>query len=232
MKKFFSGLAALFFSTLAFAGGFDECRMLFPGDSPPVVKGERLREICFSDFAVLHSGVTRTPVYAVERMNRVSLLDASDERRTDRFYPEARLPARDRADLESYRGSGFDRGHMAPAADRATADAMAQSFSLANMVPQAPVNNRKVWAKIEKDTRKYVMRAAGDVFVFTGPLFLEERGYVGNVKVPSHLFKLVYDATTKRSWVHLVENSDEARIGQPVSYSELVRISGIQFLGS
>ena len=45
---------------------------------------------------------------------------------------------------------------------------MAQSFSLANIVPQAPMNNRKAWAGIERATRKYVMRAAGDVFVITG----------------------------------------------------------------
>ena len=56
---------------------------------------------------------------------------------------------------------------MVPAADVTTVEGMAQSFSLANMVPQAPVNNRKAWASIEKATRKYVMRASGDVYVVT-----------------------------------------------------------------
>jgi len=88
--------------------------------------------------------------------------------RGDHFYVEARLPKSERTSLEDYRGSGFDRGHMAPAADMGTNEAMAQSFSLANIVPQAPINNRKTWAKIEKDTRKYVMRATGDVYVITG----------------------------------------------------------------
>jgi len=59
---------------------------------------------------------------------------------------------------------------MAPAADMSTDKAMAQCFSLANIVPQAPINNHKTLAGIEKATRKYVMRAAGDVFVITGPV--------------------------------------------------------------
>ncbi|MGT2489950.1 DNA/RNA non-specific endonuclease [Cupriavidus basilensis] len=49
---------------------------------------------------------------------------------------------------------------------------MAQSFTLANVVPQySRQNNRKAWASIEKATRKYAMRAAGDVYVITGPVF-------------------------------------------------------------
>lgn len=66
----------------------------------------------------------------------------------------------------------FDRGHMAPAGDMPTAQAMAQSFSLANMVPQAPENNRGLWAKaFECSTRRYVKRTGSTVYVFTGPVY-------------------------------------------------------------
>lgn len=140
------------------------------------------------------------------------------------------MPAAERAELEDYRGSGYDRGHLAPAANMPDAESMVQSFSLANMIPQAPINNRKAWAKIEKDTRKYVMRARGDVYVFSGPVYLEDRGYAGRVPVPSHLFKLIHDSTTGKSWAHWLENSDEARPGKPIGYNELVSKTGINFL--
>lgn len=129
------------------------------------------------------------------------MIDAKDQQRTNKFYAEARLPQSERADIDDYKGSGFDRGHMAPAGDMATSEAMAQSFSLANMVPQAPVNNRKAWAGIEKATRKYVMRASGDVFVVTGPIFNARPDTIGANKVwiPNYLFKLVYDPATGRA---------------------------------
>lgn len=92
---------------------------------------------------------------------------------------------------------------MAPAADMATPEAMAQSFSLANMVPQSPENNRTAWANIEKATRKYVMRASGDVYVITGPVFDARPESIGRnqVWIPKYLFKMVYDPATQKSWV-------------------------------
>lgn len=130
--------------------------------------------------------------------------DAKGNQRTNKFYAEASLPRSERADLDDYKGSGFDRGHMAPAGDMATLEAMAQSFSLANMVPQSPINNRKAWAGIEKATRKYVMRASSDVFVVTGPIFNARPNTIGANKVwiPNYLFKLVYDPATGRAWAH------------------------------
>ncbi|WP_153112067.1 DNA/RNA non-specific endonuclease [Propionivibrio limicola] len=135
--------------------------------------------------------------------------------------------------MELPKGSGFDRGHMAPAADMPTARAMAQSFSLANMVPQAPENNRGVWAKaVEKATRKYVQRTGGPVYVFTGPAFPTQPETIGRgrVLVPTYLYKLVYDPSANRAWAYWIENSDQARGSWPISYQELVNRTGIEFL--
>ena len=214
---------------------FRECPTFFAKGGAPRIANLvqwKPRPLCYEAFAVLHSGVTKTPLLVVERMSREQLVDARDEKRSNRFFADARLPFAERAQLEDYKGSGYDRGHMAPAANMPSARAMAQSFSLANMVPQAPRNNQRTWAGIEQATRKYVMRAAGEVYVISGPVFdanVETIG-PGNVWVPDYLYKLVYDPATGRTWAHWLENTNEARVGRPISYEELVCRTGIDFL--
>jgi endonuclease G, mitochondrial len=167
-----------------------------------------------------------------ERINKAGLLDAAGEKRSNRFFADARLPQSERAALDDYKGSGYARGHMAPAANMGNPEAMAQSFSLANMVPQAPRNNSGPWAGIEKATRKYAMRASGDVYVITGPVFDDSGEAIGQgrVRVPRYLFKLVYDPHSQRAWAHWLENSEQARTGRPIDYAELVKRTGIEFL--
>ncbi|MCD2512003.1 DNA/RNA non-specific endonuclease [Acidovorax sp. D4N7] len=212
---------------------FSQCRQHFPAGQPPMVPdSSNLRELCYSAFAVLHSGSHKTPVFVAERLNRATIAQAKGRQRTDRFFADARLPRAERAELADYQGSGYSRGHMAPAGDMASAEAMAQSFSLANMVPQNQAHNAGPWSQIEQDTRSYAQRAQGDVYVFTGPVYSGPIKTIGpnKVQVPSHLFKLVYDASTGRSWAHWQANAAGTRMSAPISYEELVRRSGIRFL--
>lgn len=212
---------------------FRDCPQHFAGGQPPITPAApKLRALCFDSFAVLHSGNTKTPIYVAERLNRQILLAGKGHQRTDKFYAEARLPRNERAELGDYRGSGWSRGHMAPAGDMGTPEAMAQSFSLANMVPQDAKQNGGPWAKIEDDTRKYVMRARGDVYVITGPAFEPGARTIGTgrVAVPSHLFKLVYDPATGKSWAHWQANAPDATVARPISYDDVVRRTGIHLL--
>lgn len=215
------------------ATSFAACPQHFAGGQPPVTpKAPKLRELCFDGFAVLHSGNTKTPIYVAQRLNRQMLQDGQGIKRTDRFYADARLPAAERAELDDYKGSGWSRGHMAPAGDMGTPEGKAQSFSLANMVPQDPKQNGGPWSKIEEDTRKYVMRARGDVYVITGPVFEPGAQTIGpgRVAVPSHVFKLVYDPATGKSWAHWQENSPNALVGRPISYAEVVERTRMDLL--
>jgi endonuclease G len=158
------------------------------------------------------------------------------KKRKDKFFADARLPAAERATLEDYKRSGWSRGHMAPAGDMPTVQAMAQSFSLANMVPQAAKHNGGAWAKtVEEATRQYAARADGDVFVLTGPIYdpnIAQSPAIGpgHVRVPKYLFKLVYDQARNRAWAHWHLNDDATRGARPITYAELIKRTGIEFL--
>ena len=227
--------AMLFFVLLlskSVHAGFEECPQFFAQGKPPVVQPKPMqRELCYSAFAILHSGSTKTPVFVAQRLDRASVDDA-DEKRTNKFFADARLRSAERATLEDYKGSGYSRGHMAPAGDMPTATAMAQSFSLANMVPQDQAHNGGPWSKVEQDTRKYASRAKGAVFVITGPVFTANSPSIGGnqVKVPTYLFKLVYDEEKAKAWAHWQENRSGRQDARPISYRELVERTGINFL--
>lgn len=211
---------------------FAQCPQFFARSTPPVVPpAPRRRELCYEAFAILHDGSTRTPLYVAQRLNRKTI-EAADHKRSDKFFADARLPEMERAELDDYKRSGYSRGHMAPAGDMSTPTSMAQSFSLANMVPQDIQHNGGPWAKIEQDTRRYVERAKGDVYVITGPVFTAASPTIGRnaVRVPTYLYKLVYDATTQRAWAHWQTNREGERVGPPISYQELVKRTGIDFL--
>ena len=216
-------------------GDFSGCRNFFVGGTPPVVSPRPgHRALCYDAFAILHSGESKTAVYVAQKLNRAAVADA-DEKRTNRFFADARLPSAERATLEDYKGSGWSRGHMAPAGDMPTAQAMAQSFSLANMVPQAAKHNGGAWAhSVEMATRKYAARATGDVYVITGPVFepsIKQSPAIGpgQVHIPKYLFKLVYDQDKNRAWAHWHLNDDATHGAKPISYAELVKRTGIDF---
>ena len=216
---------------------FDACADLFPAATPintaTVPANMKPLALCSDHFAVLYSQTSKTPLVVVERLNAAQLKDAKGEERTNQFYADPRIPKGGRAELSDYRAQHMDRGHQSPAADAPNANAMAQSFALSNMVPQDPTNNRKIWSKVEADVRKFAVRAGGDVYVFTGPLFDAGYSTIGDNKVwvPTRLFKLVYDASSKRAWAYVLPNA-ETRIQKPMDYDTFVKSTGLKLLGN
>lgn len=229
-----AGAAGASFAAIA---GFERCNEFFPHRAIPELPARfplKTRELCFSDFAILYSGDSKTPVYTVERLNKQRL--AHKPKRKGKFYEEARVPSRERSTLTDYKatygGRRLDRGHLVSAGNRSTQQGMAQSFSLANVVPQVPSFNQGAWNRVELDTRKYVKRAKGDVFVFTGPVYSERprRLGPGKVWVPDYMFKLVYDPTAGRAWAHWLVNDEGVKVEKPIAYNELMRRTGIRFI--
>lgn len=218
-------------STAVLAG--TACPEHFVAGKAPVVTNAKMqartRELCFEAFAVLHSGLTRTPLYAAEHLTRENLKQARLLPRKDSFHVEKRLPENDRAELDDYARSGYDRGHMAPNADFANEKAQGESFSLANMVPQVHANNAGVWAGLEGAARK-LATSEGELYVVSGPFFGGGKTKsVGKVMVPNYIWKVFYSPKQRRAGAYWVANEDTQE-NKTFTVSELEKKIGMSVL--
>jgi endonuclease G len=209
------------------------CNDHFAGGQAPRITNPRLDQateaLCFNVFSVLHSGITRTPLWSAEHLQAQNIEAAQELSRENAFHPEPRLPSDQRAELSDYSRSGYDRGHMAPNGDMPDRDSQRDSFSLANIVPQDGENNRNLWAGIEGAVRK-MAKKEGDLYVVTGPAFLgTDLRKIGNVLVPTHLYKLVYSPRQRAGAAWFVENTADAK-ANVIPIPELERIIGINLL--
>lgn len=109
------------------------------------------------------------------------------------FLPDAKTPA-PRVQHKDYSGSGYDRGHMAPAGDmKWNKQAMEESFYLSNVCPQNRKLNGGDWNKLEEKCRKWA-RKYGRVYVACGPIYSSNKPpRIGKnkVAVPQFFYKVV-----------------------------------------
>lgn len=121
---------------------------------------------------------------------RVTKADMSNLQREDSFRPDDRLPANfPHVTPSDYTGSGYDRGHIAPNADRdGTPDSMASTFLMTNMVPQTGDLNRGPWAKLEGYLRTLVTRG-NDVYIYAGA-YGDKGRLKKKVTVPTNTWKI------------------------------------------
>jgi endonuclease G, mitochondrial len=115
--------------------------------------------------------------------------------RTNNFQPDPKVKTGS-ATPDDYRNSGYDRGHLLPAADRAfSEEAMSETFYMSNISPQASNFNKGVWRELEELTRSWAKRDK-QLYVVTGPVLkMPVKGAIGanKVSVPAAYFKVLLD---------------------------------------
>jgi len=216
----------------AAGGNFGDCTRMFPGGQAPRIASKEYaavmqptyKELCYRAFAIGHSGRTRTALWSAEVLTDSSVEMARGVSRVDNFQEDEALPQEHRSQLTDYRGSGYDRGHLAPSADMPTRAAQTESFLLSNIVPQNGKMNGGVWRDLESDVRKEAMKRK--VYIVSGPLFQGARETLKKrVLVPTAMYKAMF-AVGKGAVVFVVSNDDTARV-QTLSINQFVSIYGL-----
>lgn len=140
---------------------------------------------------------------------------------------------------EDYTKSGYQRGHMAPAADmKWSAAAQRDSYVMLNICPQRKELNAGAWRRLEEKVREWAQRDR-ELVVITGPVWYGDHTYApsaigkGRVAVPTHFFKVVVApyACPMRAIAFVMPNADvpDAITHYAVSVDEVERLTGFDF---
>lgn len=145
------------------------------------------------------------------------------------------------ASPDDYTGTGYQRGHMVPAADMSwSPQAMAESFKMTNICPQHKRLNGGGWKKLEEKVREWVRRD-GRLLVFAGPVLSGRDATIGKgdklrVAVPGKFFKVVLapDVWPLRAIAFIYPNGPSAGSleSYAVSVDEVERLTGLDFFAA
>lgn len=166
------------------------------------------QELCKTNYAVIHRCSVKAPVAVFEHLTVQSMTGPS--KRKDNFRPDPQVAPQCSATLADYAtvGKTHDRGHMAPAGNNTTNDAiMSESFFLSNMVAQSANNNRGIWKQLETWERDWASKG-GDFYIVSGGIYDQGHPVTGNgLGIPTRLYKIIYERNSKQAMAYLMPNA-------------------------
>jgi endonuclease G, mitochondrial len=154
-------------------------------------------------------------------------------KRTNDFRQDINLNQRD-ASLEDYKGSGFDRGHLVPAADMSLdKERMSQSFLMTNITPQEPSFNRGIFKTLESQVRSWIYDF-DTIVVITGCVDTSSKHQTigdGEVVVPNFFYKIFVDIKRNRSIAFILPNkkAEKTLFEYVCSIDYLEEFTGLDF---
>lgn len=165
---------------------------IVPSDEflPPVLKNEEL--ITKANYALSYNEKHEQAVWVAYFLRKEHVIGQAN-RDGSSFIPDPAVSTQT-AVTSDYTRSGFDRGHLVPAADfKCCQDLMDETFYMSNISPQAPEFNREIWEQLESQVRQWVRRDK-ELLVITGSVIGERPKKIGNktkISVPTHFYKIL-----------------------------------------
>lgn len=151
-------------------------------------------------YTLAYDARNKTPQWVAWELTREET--RGNEERTNEFLPDPEVKGT-KVMTHDYSGSGYDRGHMAPAGDmKWSKKAMQESFYMSNICPQNHHLNTEDWNDLEMKCRNWARRY-GKVYITCGPIYKGKRNeYIGNhrIKVPDAFFKVILIQAPQQSY--------------------------------
>ena len=157
-------------------------------------------------------------------------------KRTAKFQADPAV-RKDPVRSQEYDRSGFDRGHLAPAADMTYSfETMRNSFYMTNISPQLPGCNRGIWKRLETQVRRWAAKE-GELYVITGPIFDRKPKRMGRrgIPVPVAFYKVILDLTPPRKMIAFIipNEGSKRRLNSFVTTVDAVeKLTGCDFFSA
>ena len=202
----------------------------------PVTKGKQGQIIQRTGYTLSYDAKNKTPQWVAWELTKEET--RGKEERTNEFQPDPDVMGA-KVVTYDYSGSGYDRGHMAPAGDmKWSKKAMQESFYMSNICPQDHNLNTEDWNDLEMKSREWARRY-GKVYIVCGPIYKGTRNeYIGDhrVKVPDAFFKVILINDTKKQCAlgFYFENEAGERLLTEylTSVDELEKLTGLDFFSA
>lgn len=201
-----------------------------PPEWPAVPTGEK--PVCHLAYCFLYAEKHEQALWVAYELTAEETLKSYE--RSNKFLEDPKVSTGS-ASNEDYSRSGFDRGHLAPAADMGwSQQSMEESFYFSNMSPQRPECNRGIWKKGEEQVRDWA-REYGKLLVVTGPVLREGLPSIGpnQVSVPEFYYKVLLHPDPKNSiaMAFIIPNHGSSNPLQSfaVPIDSVEKISGLDF---
>ena len=197
---------------------------------PQVAKGYAIPHTYYT---LSYSPADRQAEYAFYYLSVASI--NGKQERTDDFRIDPSVKSNP-VTSTSYQGSGFDRGHLAPAADfKLNEKAMSETFFMSNMSPMTPSFNRGIWSNLEDKVRENAL-SLGGVYVVTGPVLSNTCGTIGaGITVPCSFYKVIFKEGSNPKMIgFLLSNSGSSLPLKNfiVSVDEIEKLTNLDFFSS
>lgn len=223
----------------AYIGGTAEPSLLLSVEDaedgfPAIMPDEQV--ISHTGFSLVYSEEFEQAAWVAYILRRDQVTGGGEER-TDNFRADTAILTGSAAPAD-YLRSGYDRGHLAPAADmKWSPAAMSESFLMSNMSPQQPGFNRGVWNRLEARVRQWAVEN-DSILVITGPVLNGIDTFIGEnrVGVPWYFYKIVADISPPdyKIIAFLLENRSSGAdlMTFAVSVDSVESVTGLDFFHS
>ena len=200
---------------------------VFTQDYSPKSLGEVVK---YNYYSLSYNEYHEQANWVYYKLNNLMLLGTT--KRTNNFRTDYNISSKSSSPSD-YRGSGYDRGHLAPAGDmKINSRAMSESFLMSNISPQNPSFNRGGWKKLESLVRMWSRNRAS--YVTTGGV-LNSNSYrkIGKSKisVPTQFYKVIFIPSENKMIAFLMPNQkiENSLKNYVVSVDHIEEITGIDF---